>query len=386
MRSDLIYLDYQASTPTDPRVIDTMIPFLVGHYGNPSSPHVAGRKAAAGVAHARDQVCELVGARYESEIIFTSGATEADHLALAGIAAALADDGNHIITTAIEHRAVLACSERLRQEGVQVTCVPVDHQGVVDPAEIAAAITDRTILVSVMHANNEIGTIQPISEISEITHAKGVLLHTDAAQSLTSVSFDVDALQVDLASFSAHKIYGPKGAGALYIRRGIRKPRPQLPGGGQEYGMRAGTPNVPGIVGFGTAASILLKERQADANRIEALRDRLQARLANALPLASINGPMADRLAGNISITVPGIDADQVLSEMTTLAISTGSACGSGTAEPSHVLTAIGLARPDARATLRISIGRPTTIAEIDFAGDQLIEVISRHLTVPPQA
>jgi cysteine desulfurase len=378
-----VYLDYQATTPADPRVVDAMLPFLTGIYGNPSSPHPMGQQAAEGVEAARSQLRDLIGARYDTEIVFTSGATEADHLAIAGIAAALRDRGDHIVTTAIEHKAVLAICERLSGEGFRVTRVRVGRDGLADPADVAAAITSRTVLVSVMHANNEIGTIQPLAEISAITQERGVLLHTDAAQSLGALPFDADSLGTDLASFSAHKVYGPKGIGALYIRRGITRPVPQLPGGGQEFGMRAGTSNVPGIVGFGVSAAILGRERQPEVERIGELRHHLLARLRAALPHAHINGTMTQRLPGNINITVPGIDADQLVSEMSGVAISTGSACGAGQADPSHVLTALGLTRADARATLRISIGRPTTKDQIDYAGERLIEAISRHMSVP---
>jgi cysteine desulfurase len=375
-----VYLDYQATTPTDLRVVDAMLPFLTCIYGNPSSSHSLGHQAAEGVEAARSQLRDLIGASHDSEIIFTSGATEANHLAIAGIAAALHDRGDHILITSIEHKAVLAICERLSSEGLRVTHVPVDHDGLVDPADIAAAITDSTVLVSVMHANNEIGTIQPIAEISAITRERGVLMHTDAAQSLGSVSFDVGSLGPDLASFSAHKVYGPKGIGALYIRRGITRPVPQLLGGNQEFGMRAGTPNVPGIVGFGAAATIIRNERQSEVQRIGELRDDLLTLLQAALPEAHINGARAKRLPGNINITIPGIDADQLVSEMSSLAISTGSACGAGDANPSHVLTAIGLSRSEARAALRISIGRPTTRDQVDYAAELLIEAISRHV------
>jgi cysteine desulfurase len=375
----MIYLDFQATTPTDPRVIDAMLPLLTRVYGNPSSPHAPGQQASHAMRTARGQLRDLIGAHADSEIVFTSGATEANNLAIAGMAAALNHQADHIVTTTIEHKAVLATCERLSSQGIRVTYVPVSRDGLVDPADIAAAITSRTFLVSVMHANNEIGTIQPLTQISHITRERGVLLHTDAAQSLGTLPFDADSLGADLASFSAHKIYGPKGIGALYIRRGITRPVPQLPGGGQEFGIRAGTPNVPGIVGFGAAAVILGRERQADARHIRALRGQLLGRLEACLPTAYINGTMTQRLPGNISITIPGIDADRLVSELSDLALSTGSACGTGNGEPSHVLTAIGLSRPDARATLRIGIGRPTTRREIDYAAGRLNQAISEQ-------
>ena len=252
----IVYLDHQATTPVDPRVLDAMLPYLTTAYGNPSSPHAYGRAAAHAVRVARHQLRQLIGASVDTEIVFTSGATEADHLAITGIARALRSVGNHIITTAIEHKAVLTACHQLTSQGFQVTIIPAGNDGLVNPADIAAAITSKTALVSVMHANNEIGTVQPLAEIGQITRDRGVLLHTDAAQSLGSLAFDVDHLGVDLASFSGHKIYGPKGTGALYIRRGIIRPIPQIAGGGQEYGLRPGTPNVAGIAGLGKAAAI----------------------------------------------------------------------------------------------------------------------------------
>jgi cysteine desulfurase len=374
------YLDYQATTPLDARVLDSMIPFLTTCFGNPSSPHAPGRQASSAMESARGQVRDLIGAQHDGEVVFTSGATEADHLAIIGTAAALRERGNHIVTTAIEHKAVLAACEHLAADGYRVTRVPVDRDGIVDPDDIASAITRKTVLVSVMHANNEIGSVQPLREISAIARERGVLLHADAAQSLGTLPFDVDELGLDLASFSAHKVYGPKGTGALYMRLGIPRPVPQVQGGGQEFGMRAGTENVAGIVGFGTAASILRSERSADTRRVESLRSELLRQLYARLPEFRVNGSQVRRLAGNISITVPGIDADELVREMRDLAISTGSACSSGNSSPSHVLTAIGLSRADARATLRISIGRPTTGAHIDSAAEQLIQAISRHL------
>ena len=241
----VIYLDHQATTPVDPRVLDVMLPYLTSGYGNPSSPHAYGRQAAEAIRIARNQLRELIGASAESEVVFTSGATEADYLAITGIARALRGVGLHIITTAIEHKAVLGSCQHLAEEGFHVTIIPVKADGIVDPSDIAAAITPKTVLVSVMHANNEIGTIQPLAEISQITRECGVLLHTDAAQSLGSLPFHVDHLGVDLASFSGHKIYGPKGIGALYVRRGTVRPVPQIAGGGQEYGLRPGTPTFP---------------------------------------------------------------------------------------------------------------------------------------------
>jgi cysteine desulfurase len=375
--SRVIYLDHQATTPVDPRVLDAMLPYLTSDYGNPSSPHAYGRAADDAVRVARRQLRDLIGASTDTEIVFTSGATEADHLAITGIAHALRDVGNHIVTTAIEHKAVLAACQHLTRQGFRVTIVPVGADGLVSPADIAAAITPATVLVSVMHANNEIGTIQPLAEIGQIARDRGVLLHTDAAQSLGSVTFNTGHLGVDLASFSGHKIYGPKGIGALYIRRGAIRPAPQLTGGGQEYGLRAGTLNVPGIAGLGQAAAILATQRNADACRIARLRDQLLATLREALPDLTINGSLARRLPGNLNLTIPGIDADHLIDQLPSLAISTGSACNTGQPEPSHVLAAIGLDRSAARTTIRIGLGRSTTLQDVLTAARQIAEAAS---------
>jgi cysteine desulfurase len=368
----VIYLDHQATTPVDPRVLDVMLPYLTRGYGNPSSPHAYGRQAAEAIRVARRRLRDLIGASTESEVVFTSGATEADHLAITGIARSLHGVGRRIITTAIEHKAVLAACQHLTTQGFEVTVIPVNADGLVDPADIAAAITSDTVLVSVVHANNEIGAIQPLAEIGQITRDRGVLLHTDAAQSLGSLPFDVDHLGVDLASFSGHKIYGPKGVGALYVRRGTVRPVPQISGGGQEYGLRPGTLNVPGIVGIGAAAAILAEQRHTDARRVAGLRDQLLARLRDAIPDIRVNGTLTRRLPGNLNITIPGIEADQLIEQLPGLAISTGSACNAGQPDPSHVLTAIGLDRPSARASIRIGLGRGTTQQDITIAAQQI--------------
>jgi cysteine desulfurase len=372
----VIYLDHHATTPVDPRVLDVMLPYLTSGYGNPSSLHAFGRQASEAIRVARAQLRDLIGASAESEIVFTSGATEADHLAITGIARALKGVGLHLITTAIEHKAVLASCQHLAEEGFQITVIPVKADGLVDPADIAAAITPTTVLVSIMHANNEIGTVQPLEEISQITRERGILLHTDAAQSLGSLPFDVDHLGVDLASFSGHKIYAPKGVGALYIRRGKVRPVPQISGGGQEYGLRPGTPNVPGIVGIGQAAVILAEQRHTDARRITSLRDQLLAMLRQKVPTIRVNGSLTRRLPGNLNIRIPGIEADQLIECLPGLAISTGSACGTGRPDPSHVLTAIGLDRSSARSSIRIGLGRATTLDQVRTAAKQISEAV----------
>jgi cysteine desulfurase len=364
-----IYLDYQATTPLDERVLGAMLPFLTSEYGNPSSPHVYGRAAARAIRTARSQVAELVRTESDVEIVFTSGATEANHLAICGAALARRPTAGHLVTTAIEHKAVLAACRRLAdQNGYTVTRVGVDRQGRVDPAEIAAALTPDTVLVSVMHANNEIGTLQPLADIAEFTASNGVLLHSDAAQSAGCGLLDVVRLGVDLASLSAHKLHGPKGIGALYVRRGTPMSA-QLTGGGQEHGLRAGTPNVPGIVGFGAAAQfVTTDDATPSASQIQAMRDRLQGHLLAAIPGAYVNGHPKLRLPGNLSLTLPGIEAADLLDRLPGIAASTGSACDTGDGEPSHVLTAIGLTRDHARATLRLGVGRTTTEDDLDQA------------------
>jgi cysteine desulfurase len=372
----VIYLDHQATTPVDPRVLEVMLPYLTTDYGNSSSAHAYGRQAAEAIRIARNQVRELIGASTESEVVFTSGATEADCLAITGTARALRGRGLHIITTAIEHKAVLGSCQYLAKEGFQVTVVPVKADGLVDPSDIAAEITPKTVLVSVMHANNEIGTVQPLVEISHITRERGILLHTDAAQSLGSLPFHVDHLGVDLASFSGHKIYGPKGIGALYVRRGTVRPVPQIIGGGQEYGLRPGTLNVPGIVGIGQAAAILAEQRHLDTRRITGLRDQLLAMLRRRVSDIRVNGSLTRRLPGNLNVTIPGTVADELIECLPGLALSTGSACSTGLPDPSHVLSAIGLDRSSARSSIRIGLGRGTTLHDILTTARQISEAV----------
>ncbi|HET8682443.1 MAG TPA: cysteine desulfurase family protein [Micromonosporaceae bacterium] len=377
MSRDVIYLDYQSTTPLDPRVLDAMLPHLTQHYANPSSPHQPGRQAATVLRTARRQVRESLGARHDAEIVFTSGATEANHLAILGaVAASRHTFAGHVVVTAIEHKSVLAACEQLAAAGYSITTVPADHNGRVSPADVAAAITPRTVLVSVMHANNEIGTIQPVTEIAEATRRHGVLLHIDAVQAVGAIDIDASSLGVDLLTISAHKIYGPKGVGALYIRRGTRL-RPQYIGS-QEHGIRAGTVNVAGAVGLAAALRILVTERELDTRRSARLRDRLADRLLAALPHARVNGSPTYRLPGNLSLTIPGIDAADLIQALPDLAISSGSACTSGLGEPSHVLTAIGLGTAEARATIRLSVGRYTRDSEIEYAVRRVVAAVAR--------
>ncbi|MEU7082151.1 MULTISPECIES: cysteine desulfurase family protein [Streptomyces] len=375
MSTEPIYLDHQATAPLDDRVLEAMMPFFTRDYGNPSSQHAYGRTGARAVRAARRQVADLVGAKSERSIVFTSGATEANHLAIIGTALAARPWGGHIVTTVIEHKAVLAACQWLVDHH-RYTCsrVGVDRHGCVHPSDVAAALTPRTVLVSVMHANNEIGSLQDLAAIAGVTAPRGIFLHTDAAQSAGWGLLNVAELGVDLASLSAHKLHGPKGIGALYLRSGLPI-TPLQAGGGQEHGLRAGTPNVPAIVGFGFAAGLIATEAVTPMADIQALRDRLQDRLLATLPGATVNGHPHRRLPGNLSLTVPGIEAADLLDRLPGIAASTGSACSTGSGEPSHVLTAIGLSRQQARATVRLSTGRTTTGSDID----QSVELIARN-------
>jgi cysteine desulfurase len=375
-----IYLDYQATTPVDPRVVEAMLPYLTTEYGNPSSSHAYGRAAAAAVAMARDQVAALIGAHQPAEIVFTSSGTESNHLALTGVAHAArpAGRGEHIITTAIEHPATQATCDQLTAAGFRVTRLPVGSDGRIDPADVERALQPDTVLVSVMHANNEIGTLQPLADIAELIRERGILLHTDAAQSPGTVPVDVDDLGADLLTLVGHKMYAPKGVAALYIRRGTPPLVPQLVGGGQEHGLRAATENVPGIVALGAAAAIAHAEHDADAARILCLRERLLDELTDALPGLQVNGSLTHRLPGNLSLTIPGRTAEQMMSAAPDLAFSAGAACHSGDTTPSPVLTAIGLTPDEAARTIRLGIGRYTSDTEITNALDQLITAV-RH-------
>ncbi|MFF1343904.1 cysteine desulfurase family protein [Streptomyces sp. NPDC058290] len=379
MTSRPIYLDHQATTPLDPRALEEMMPFLTTAYGNPNSAHPYGREAAKAVGDARRRVAHLIGAKNPVQVVFTSGATEANHLAIVGGALAKRAHGGHIVTTAIEHKAVLAAVQRLvDHHGYTATSVAVDAHGRVHPGDIAAALTPNTVLVSVMHANNEIGTLQRIAVISQLTTHRGILLHTDAAQSAGYGLFDADELGVDLASLSAHKLYGPMGVGALYVRGGTLLVAQQT-GGGQECGLRAGTLNVPAIVGFGAAAHLITSDTSPALTQIRALRDRLQDQLLDAIPGATVNGHPTRRLPGILSLTLPDAEAADVLEHLPDIAAATGSACNTGTSAPSHVLTAIGLTRPQARRTLRLGIGRTTTATEVERAVALIAQAAARH-------
>ena len=368
-----IYLDYQATTPVDPRVVEAMLPYLTTEFGNPSSSHAYGRTAAAAVETARARVAALIGANDPEEIVFTSSGTESNHLALTGAAHALraAGRGDHVITTVIEHPATQATCDQLVGAGFRVTRLPVGADGRLDPGDLAHALTPGTVLVSVMHANNEIGTLQPLADLAALTRDRGILLHTDAAQSPATVTVDVDELGVDLLTLVGHKMYAPKGVGALYIRRGTPLV-PQLVGGGQERGLRAATENVPGIVALGAAAAIARAEHAADAARITPLRDRLLGELSTALPGLHVNGSLTHRLPGNLSLTLPNVTAEQLMAAAPDVAFSAGAACHTGETTPSPVLTAIGLTPEQAAHTIRLGVGRFTTDIDVTSAAAHL--------------
>ena len=377
-----IFMDYHSTTPVDPRVLEEMIPYFTQKFGNAASrSHAFGWAAEEAVDYARERIAKLVGASSEKEIVFTSGATESNNVALKGVAEFYKDKGNHIITTVIEHKAVLDTCKRLEKEGFVVTYLPVGKDGRVDPAAVEAAITDKTILVSVMLANNEIGTVQPLEQIGKITRAKGVLLHTDAVQGIGKVEFDVQKMNVDLASITAHKMYGPKGVGALYVRRS--KPRvrivAQMDGGGHERGMRSGTLNVPSIVGFGKAADIMTSEGKADNARIFQLRERLRNKLMSALEECFINGSMEHRLPGNLNISFAFVEGEAMMMAIKDVAVSSGSACTSASLEPSYVLRALGVGDELAHSSIRFGLGRFNTEEEVDYVAELVIAKV-KHL------
>lgn len=378
-----IYLDYNATTPVDPRVIDRMLPFFSAHYGNASSKgHAYGWAAAEAVQMAREQCAVAIGSEPE-ELVFTAGATESINLAIKGVALAYQSKGRHLVTVQTEHAAVLASCKALERSGWRVTRLGVGPDGLVDPDAVAAAIEADTVLVSVMWANNETGVLQPIAEIGRQVRDRGVLMLTDATQAVGKVPVDVAG--VDLLAFSGHKIYGPKGVGGLYIRR---RPRvrlvPQVDGGGQEEGLRAGTLNTPGIVGLGAAVAVAMQEREAEAGRLRVLRDRFEEQLLAEISGVRINGAGAPRLPHTSNVTFPGVKSAHLVAALRDLAMSTGSACSSGTGAPSHVLKAMGLSDAEAYATLRISLGRSTTEEEMHLAAGRVIETVLRLQKTQP--
>ncbi|HUP20438.1 MAG TPA: cysteine desulfurase family protein [Gemmatimonadota bacterium] len=377
-----VYLDYHATTPCDPRVVEAMLPYFTDVFGNPSSrSHAFGRAAEDAVEDARRRVGALIGAR-PAEIVFTSCATEANNLAILGAACSRkkVGDGRHVVSTTIEHKSVIEPINSLEGDGFEVTRVPVDRTGMVDPADVAAALRDDTILVSVMLANNEIGTIEPLAEIARLAHEVGAWVHTDAVQAVGKIPFHVDELDVDLLSISAHKFYGPKGVGALYVRSKPRRMKlePGCFGGGQERGLRSGTHNVPGIVGLGQAADLAAAERESEAVRVGALRDRLEKGLLESVDGIEVNGHPQRRLPHNLNVTIPFVDGEALLLSLHDIAVSSGSACRSSTPGASHVMKALGRADDEGRSSVRFGLGRWTTEEEIDYAVGRVAETVRR--------
>lgn len=373
-----IYLDYAATTPTDPKVVKAMLPYFSDQFGNPSSIHSFGQEVEAAVEEARETVAVLMGSSPE-EMIFTSGGTESNNLAVKGVAHANKQKGHHIITTAIEHHAVLEPCHFLEQQGFNVTYLPVDQYGLVNPDDVKQAITDQTILISVMHANNEIGTIEPIAEIGALARERGIYMHTDAVQSFGQIPLDVETLQVDLLSVSAHKLYGPKGVGALYVRKGTNM-EALLHGGEQERRRRASTENVPAIVGFGKAVTLAQTRMTKEHLRLTNLRDTYITRLIETLDQSHLNGHPTQRLPNNIHVTIEGVEGESLLLnlDLEAVAASAGAACNSSSLTPSHVLLALGLSRQAALGSLRLTLGQSTTPEELDYVLEVLPRIVTR--------
>lgn len=379
-----IYMDHAATTSIHPEVAETMLPFLREYFGNPSTIYEEGRQARKAVEKARSQVAAALGAD-PSEIIFTSGGTESDNLVVFGVTEANEDRGSHVITTAIEHHAVLEPCHYLEKKGVEVTYLPVDGGGIIDPDELRRAITPSTVLVSVMHANNEIGTVQPMEEISSICREAGVYLHTDAVQSVGALDVDVNRLGVDLLSVSAHKLYGPKGVGCLYVRRGTSIKGIQL-GGGQERRMRAGTENVAGIVGFGKAMELAAREWEERSAHVKPLRDRLINGILESIPHTRLNGDPERRLPNNVNILFGYIEGEAICLKLDFQGIdaSTGSACSSESGEASHVLLALGIPVEEAHGSLRLTLGRGNTSEDVDYVLEKLPGIIQELRSMSP--
>ncbi len=381
-----IYMDNHATTPLDQRVLEAMMPYLTGIFGNAASRnHSFGWEAEQAVDKAREQIAKLIGCTAK-EIIFTSGATESNNLAIKGIAEMYRERGNHIITEVTEHKAVLDTCKKLEKQGFRVTYLPVKGDGLVDMEELERAMDDQTILVSIMYANNEIGVVQPVKEIGALCHKKGVIFHTDAVQAVGKIPVDVIADNIDVLSLSGHKVYGPKGVGALYVRR--RNPRVQISeqqnGGGHERGMRSGTLNVPGIVGLGAACEIAGNEMAAEGARQRGLRDYLRNKLETALDYTQVNGNMDHHLPGNLNISFVYVEGESLLMGINDIAVSSGSACTSATLEPSYVLKSLGLGDDVAHSSIRFGLGRFNTKAEVDYVADKLIDVVTKLRELSP--
>ena len=371
-----VYLDYQATTPTDPRVVEAMLPFFTERYGNAHSEHRYGWEAEASVNVARREVADLIGAPQE-DIIFTSGATESNNLAIKGLAWAYKGHRSHIVTVVTEHKCVLESCRRMQEDGFEITCLGVDGDGLIDLEALKAAIRPETLLVSVMAVNNEIGVIQPLAEIGAICRERGVFFHTDAAQAAGKIPLDVEAMNIDLMSISGHKLYGPKGIGALYVRRSKVRLRPVIDGGGHEHGLRSGTLATPLCIGLGAACRIAGEAMEADASHLRRLADRFLDRVLADVPDALLNGHRMQRFPGNMNLTFRGVDGNRLMAELRELAISSGSACASATDEPSYVLAALGLNDRDIHSSVRIGLGRMTTQGEVDFAADTVVRKLS---------
>ncbi|HKD04035.1 MAG TPA: IscS subfamily cysteine desulfurase [Terriglobales bacterium] len=381
-----IYMDNHATTPMDPRVLEEMLPYFMEKFGNAASRnHAFGWTAEEGVETARERIARLVGATTK-EIIFTSGATESDNLAIKGVAEMYKEKGNHIITAVTEHKAVLDTCKRLEKYGYRVTYLPVQKDGLVDLDELKNAMTEKTILVTIMAANNEIGVLQPWAEIGKLCHERGIIFHTDATQAVGKVPIDVIKQNVDVMSISAHKMYGPKGVGALYVRR--KNPRVQISaiidGGGHERGMRSGTLNVPGIVGLGKACALAYEEMAQESVRLAGLRDRLKDRIMGRLDEVYINGSKEHRLPGNLNISFAYVEGESLLMGINDIAVSSGSACTSATLEPSYVLKALGTGDDLAHSSIRFGIGRFNTETEVDYVADRVVETVQRLRELSP--
>jgi cysteine desulfurase len=381
-----IYLDNNSTTPCDPRVVEVMLPYFTEKFGNSASRnHTFGWEAEEGVEHARKQIARIIGADAK-EIIFTSGATESNNLALQGIVAMYREKGDHIITSATEHRAVIDTAKYLEKKGVTVTFLPVDKAGMVSPDDVRNAITDKTILISVMFANNEIGTINPIAEIGKVAKEKGIIFHCDATQAVGKIPVNVQETGIDLMSFTSHKIYGPKGVGALYVRR--RAPRvrlePMIYGGGHERGMRSGTLPVPLIVGFGKACELCEQEMATEAVRMAKMRDRLQEGIMGAMEEVYLNGHPTERLPGNLNISFAYVEGEALLMGVKEIALSSGSACTSATLEPSYVLRALGVGSDLAHSSIRFGFGRFNTDEEIEYTIDRMIKAVTHLREMSP--
>lgn len=381
-----IYMDYHATTPMDPRVFEAMKPYFLEHFGNAASRnHSFGWEAEEAVEKARKQIAELIGATAK-EIVFTSGATESDNLAIKGVAEAHQGKGNHIVTCVTEHKAVLDSCKVLQKRGFEITYLPVQPDGLVDLQKLRGALTDKTILISIMAANNEIGTIHPVKEIGRMARERGILFHTDATQAVGKIPIDVDELCIDLLSITAHKMYGPKGIGALYVRS--KNPRvklmPQIDGGGHEQGMRSGTLNVPGIAGLGAACALAQKEMATEGERMIGLRERLRLGIVSQLEDVQVNGHVTERLPGNLNISFAYVEGESLLMGLKEIAVSTGSACTSANLEPSHVLKAIGLEDELAHTSIRFGLGRFNTEEEVDYTIQRVVEEVRRLREISP--